>query len=90
MLTGMMGDIGWIHTWIHHDSLVDMRPIQLQNITALIQSDTTISAASFYLHNHSIIPAVMIRSNVATGNPNEYSAELQFLLLVHYKLLLVS
>ena len=51
MLTGMMGDMGWIQTWIHHDTLPDIEAISGPRIIkATIQSDTTITAGSFYLY----------------------------------------
>jgi hypothetical protein len=76
MLTGMMDDMGWIHTWIHHDTLPDIESISGPRIiTATIQSDTTITAGSFYLYrsfnNFTKYDSVQMQP---TGNPNEYSA----------------
>jgi hypothetical protein len=76
MLTGMMNDMGWIHTWIHHDTLPDIETISGPRIiTATIQSDTTITPGSLYLftsfNNFLTHDSAQMQP---TGNPNEYSA----------------
>jgi Secretion system C-terminal sorting domain len=76
MLTGIMGDLGWINTWIHHDTLPDIESISGPRIiNATIQSDTSIITGSFYLYrsfdNFITYDSIQMQP---TANPNEYSS----------------
>jgi hypothetical protein len=76
MLTGMMGDLGWVHTWIRHDTLPDIETISGPRIiTATIHSDTTITPGSFYLnYSFNNFTSHDSAQMIHTINPNEYYA----------------
>jgi hypothetical protein len=79
LTTNMMYDIGWVHTYIDHDTLSDRESLaQPFTVTAMITGDEGILAGTQYLYwtmdgfqsKDSVLMTV-------TGNPDEFTGDLQ-------------
>jgi hypothetical protein len=71
----MMNEMGWLNTWIKHDSLPDVETLTAPvEIKAIITSDTLIISNTILLHysTDSFATSVSIPM-LPTENPNEYS-----------------
>lgn len=79
LATNMMYDIGWIHTYIEHDTLSDRESLdQPFTVTARISGDIGIQAESQYLFWS--FDGFQGRDSVAmtgTGNPDEFTGDIQ-------------
>ena len=79
LATNMMYDIGWIHTYIEHDTLSDMESLdQPFTVTAGITGDEGILAGSQYLFWST--DGFQSKDSVlmtGTGNPDEFTGDLQ-------------
>lgn len=75
---GIMGDLGWIHTWIKHDTLPDIEDLTSRvTVKAVITSDTAISRNSVKLYFSSdTFKTSFEKPLVPTGNANEFSADI--------------
>ena len=78
IVAGIMGDIGWIHTTIRHDTLHDMETIQGPvTIKATIFSDTLLKKNSLYLYfSTDTFKTTDSIPLISTGIQDEYAADL--------------
>lgn len=78
IVTGIMGDIGWIHTTIRHDTLHDMETIQGPvTINTTIFSDTLLKKNSLYLYySTDTFKTADSIPLISTGTQDEYAANL--------------
>ena len=79
LATNMLYDLGWIHTFIEHDTLSDRESLaEPFTVTAVIRGDEDMQAASQYLYwstdGFASKDSVMM---TGTGNPDEFSGDLQ-------------
>ncbi len=79
----MLGDLGWLHTFVIHDALKDSEDLNTElTVTAVVETDTEVDAATFVLHYSYSTDADPFGdpandntvAMAATANPNEYSA----------------
>jgi hypothetical protein len=79
LTTNMLYDIGWVHTFIEHDTLSDRESLaEPFTVTAVIRGDEDLQAASQYLYWST--DGFASKDSVAmtgTGNPDEFSGDLQ-------------
>ncbi|MGB9746273.1 MAG: T9SS type A sorting domain-containing protein [Bacteroidales bacterium] len=75
---GILGDLGWIHTWIRHDTLSDIEDLTSRvTVKAVITGDTAVSRSSMKLYfSADTFRTSTVQSLVPTGNPNEYAADI--------------
>jgi hypothetical protein len=79
LATNMIYDIGWIHTYIDHDTLSDRESLaEPFTVTARITGDEGIQAGSQYLYwsNDEFQSSDSVLMT-GTGNPDEFSGDLQ-------------
>ncbi len=75
----MFAEMGWVHTYIDHDPLQDIETFnQTFPIVASVISDSALIGGSIELHYSldSFATAPVVVGMNATGNPDEYSADL--------------
>ena len=79
LATNMMYDIGWIHTYIEHDTLSDRESLSDPfTVTARIFGDDGIMAGTQYLYwSTDGFQSKDSAALTATGNPDEFSADIQ-------------
>ncbi len=79
LATNMMYDVGWIHTYIEHDTLSDRESLdQPFTVIAKIRGDVGIKAGTQYLYWSS--DGFQSKDSVMmtiTGNPDEFTGDLQ-------------
>ena len=79
LATNMMYDIGWVHTYIQHDTLSDRESLsQPFTATARITGDEGIMAGTQYLYWST--DGFQSKDSVlmtGTGNPDEFTGDLQ-------------
>jgi len=79
LATNMMYDIGWVHTYIEHDTLSDRESLaEPFTATARIKGDEGIQAGTQYLYWST--DEFQSRDSVlmtGTGNPDEFTGDLQ-------------
>lgn len=75
---GILGDLGWIHTWIKHDTLPDIEDLTSRvTVRAVVTSDTALSRNSVKLYFSSdTFRTSTVKPLLPTGNPNEFSADI--------------
>jgi hypothetical protein len=79
LTTNMMYDVGWVHTYIEHDTLSDRESLdQSFTVTAKITGDEGIQAGTQYLYwstdDFQSKDSVLM---TGTGNPDEFTGDLQ-------------
>ncbi len=78
IVMAMFAEIGWIHTYIEHDTLMDVENMDLPfTVTASITSDTSITSDGGYIFystdSFTTYDSIMLAE---TGNPDEYTADI--------------
>ena len=75
--TMMLWEMGWLHTYIRHDSLLDRENLADPfTVTALMYGDTAITELSQYLFYSFDGQTFDSLAMASTGNPTEYSADI--------------
>lgn len=71
---GMLFDIGWMYTYIEHDSLKDVETLDDPLlVTAVIESDTTLKSDPYLYYSINDFTSFDSLKMNPTGNTNEYS-----------------
>jgi len=78
IVMAIFAEIGWVHTYIEHDTLMDVENLDLPfTVTATITSDTSITSDGGYVYfstdGFDTHDSIML---VETGNPDEYTADI--------------
>ncbi len=78
IVLAMFAEIGWVHTYIEHDTLLDVENLEEPfTVTATITSDTSITSDGGYVYystdGFATHDSIMLTE---TGNPDEYTADI--------------